>query len=168
MQEGDFSKIKSVKVFWNVFGNETDLVPGNNRINERSGRSCSSRRFRKVPVTEMLGQAKWHILKLRFSFSPSGPGNKLPIKRPFAFVSPPLGRFCENRSPRGGIQGGRGGSLPEHWRHGGDVRLPLLPDRAGPRGPPRLCPRSSVCGACPCPAGDGAWGWRVSRTAAPA
>lgn len=120
--------------------------------------------LRKVPVMEIPGQGRWHILKLTFSFSPSDPGSKLPIKCPLAFVSPPLGRFCENRSPRGSIQRGRGGSLSEHWRHGGDVRLPLLPDRAGPRAP-GLCPRWSVCRARPL-AGDEARGWCVSHRAA--
>lgn len=36
------------------------------------------------------------------------------------FVSP-LGRFCEDCSPRGGVQGGCGGGLSEHRHHGGEV-----------------------------------------------
>lgn len=77
-----------------------------------------------------------------FSFSPSDPGIALrPWERAShkcssGFVSP-LGRFCEDCSPRGGVQGGCGGGLSEHRHHGGEVGVGSPGVLAGEGCPPQ-------------------------------
>lgn len=83
------------------------------------------------------GEARWHI----FIFT-LRPWEQASCKHPFGFVSP-LGRFCEDCSPRGGVQGGRGGGLSEHRHHGGEVGVPS-PGRVG-----RGCPLQNS-GLLPC------------------